>query len=249
LDLEVGIVFIEWAKIPRGPRLFILRKFTESDRMLSFPPYQYCRSMVQVLSFPETANGKLDRKALPDPTQKDLCNYSHTEGEGGNGDASGRSSGDTLSSEPSVRSEEFPGNLGVTSPEMADREMEKESHNGHRDGQNLNLHHKAVTAMARHICDTIEKLRGRRPAFSSSFASIGVDSLGAVMFIKYLSDSLGGIRIEPAKIYAAGITIKSFAEALLIRLEREKPEALLFLGVSLWILSLHSTSLSSTLSV
>jgi Phosphopantetheine attachment site len=197
--------------------------------------------MVQVLSFPETANGKLDRKALPDPTEKDLCNYLHAEDEGGNGDASGRSSGHPLSSDPSAGSEEYIGNLGLIHPELADREMERQSHNGHRDGQHqhqhhnnhdLNQHHRAVTAMARHICDTIEKLRGRRPAFSSSFASIGVDSLGAVMFIKYLSDSLGGIRIEPSKIYAAGVTIRSFAEALLIRLEREKPEALLFLGVS-----------------
>ena len=190
------------------------------------------RSMVQVLSFPETANGKLDRKALPDPTQKDLCNYSHAEVEGGSGsgDSCGRSSGHVLSSDPSVGSEEFLGNLGLILPELDDRDMERQSRQHQRDGQ----HHsqRAVTAMARHICDTIEKLRGRRPAFSSSFASIGVDSLGAVMFIKYLSDSLGGIRIEPSKIYAAGITIKSFAEALLIRLEREKPEALLFLGAS-----------------
>jgi Phosphopantetheine attachment site len=192
--------------------------------------------MVQVLSFPETANGKLDRKALPDPTQEDLCNYSHAEGAGGNGDASGRSSGHPLPSDPSAGSEEFLGNLGLIHPELADREMERQSHNGHRDGQHQHHHQRAVTAMARHICDTIEKLRGRRPAFSSSFASIGVDSLGAVMFIKYLSDSLGGIRIEPSKIYAAGVTIRSFAEALLMRLEREKPEALLFLGVSPWIL-------------
>jgi hypothetical protein len=54
----------------------------------------------------------------------------------------------------------------------------------------------------------LPQVRGRRPKLSNSFASIGVDSLGAVMFIKYLSDSLNGLRLEPAKIYAPGITIK-----------------------------------------
>lgn len=66
----------------------------------------------------------------------------------------------------------------------------------------LNCHH--------HYHDLIaySQLRGRRPLLSNSFASIGVDSLGAVMFIKYLSDSLGGLRLEPAKIYAPGVTIR-----------------------------------------
>lgn len=67
---------------------------------------------------------------------------------------------------------------------------------------------KSKMAMAKHICDVIEKVRGKRPTYSNSFASIGVDSLGAVMFIKYLSDSVGGLRIEPSKIYAPGVTIR-----------------------------------------
>lgn len=29
------------------------------------------------------------------------------------------------------------------------------------------------------------------------------------MFIKYLSDSLGGLRLDPSKIYAPGVTIRS----------------------------------------
>ena len=58
-----------------------------------------------------------------------------------------------------------------------------------------------------HSC-VIPQVRGRRPVLANSFASIGVDSLGAVMFIKYLSDSVGGIRIEPSKIYAPGVTIR-----------------------------------------
>lgn len=188
---------------------------------------------MQVPSFPETANGKLDRNALPDPTQKDLCDYPST-AEGttvkgsGNDEPSSAGSGHALHSDPSVGSEEFLGGLGLILPELAEREMQRRR-SDRSNGQHSNQ--RAVTAMARHICDTIEKLRGRRPAFSSSFASIGVDSLGAVMFIKYLSDSLGGVRIEPAKIYAPGVTIRSFAEALLTRLEQEKPEALLFLGL------------------
>ena len=84
--------------------------------------------------------------------------------------------------------------------------------------------------MVKHICDMVEQMRGRRPSSSSSFAAIGVDSLGAVMFIKFLSDSLGGIRIEPAKIYAPGVTIRTFAEGLITRLKKEKPDALLQLG-------------------
>ena len=89
---------------------------------------------------------------------------------------------------------------------------------------------KNIAIMVKHICDMVEQIRGRRPSSGSSFAAIGVDSLGAVMFIKFLSDSLGGIRIEPAKIYAPGVTIRSFAEGLITRLEKEKPDALHHLG-------------------
>jgi hypothetical protein len=76
--------------------------------------------------------------------------------------------------------------------------------------------HREYLAIAKHICDVVEKLRGRRPALSSSFASIGVDSLGAVMFVKYLSESLGGLRIDPSKIYAPGVTVSSFARYIYI---------------------------------
>lgn len=89
---------------------------------------------------------------------------------------------------------------------------------------------KNVVIMVRHICDMVEQMRGRRPSSGSSFAAIGVDSLGAVMFVKFLSDSLGSIRIEPSKIYAPGVTIRSFAEGLITRLEKEGPDALLHLG-------------------
>ena len=43
---------------------------------------------------------------------------------------------------------------------------------------------KAIRLLADHICSLIERVRGRRPFAGASFAAIGVDSLGAVMFIK-----------------------------------------------------------------
>eukprot|EP01041_Mallomonas_annulata_P011944 gene11944-25025_t len=80
--------------------------------------------------------------------------------------------------------------------------------------------------LARHICDLIDKARGRRPHITSSFASIGVDSLGAVMFIRMLSESIGGLKIYPSEIYQPGVTILTFSEKLYQRLLVEKPEVL-----------------------
>lgn len=184
------------------------------------------RSIVQVQSFPETANGKLDRKALPDPASSDqviemqssaeeqvqqqspciedtsALNFNCTRGGGESDVGAGVGVG-----------------VGVEG---------KGAYLNSR--QRSLLDSKNVTIMVKHICDMVEQMRGRRPSSSSSFAAIGVDSLGAVMFIKFLSDSLGGIRIEPAKIYAPGVTIRTFAEGLITRLKKEKPDALLQLG-------------------
>jgi hypothetical protein len=91
---------------------------------------------------------------------------------------------------------------------------------------------KQQLTMCSHICNIVQQVRGRRPKPTSSFAMIGVDSLGAVMFIKYLSDSVGGVRIEPSKLYAPGVTIKSFAEDLHRRLAAENPSALERLGIA-----------------
>ena len=89
----------------------------------------------------------------------------------------------------------------------------------------------AKRTLADHICDTVQSFRGRRPKPSASFSSIGVDSLGAVMFLRYLSDSLGGIRLSPNSLYGPGITIASFAVEVHNRLVREKPEVLVDLGL------------------
>jgi amino acid adenylation domain-containing protein len=61
------------------------------------------------------------------------------------------------------------------------------------------------------IIRAIENMRGKRPPATSNFGSIGVDSLGAVMFIKYLSDLFGGVRISPKELYSPGVTIRTFS--------------------------------------
>jgi hypothetical protein len=86
-------------------------------------------------------------------------------------------------------------------------------------------------ALARHILDIAEEVRGRRPPAQASFAAIGVDSLGAVLFVKRLSDSLGGLRIRPAQLYAPGVTIESFADELFVKMAAECPHALSALGI------------------
>ena len=84
-----------------------------------------------------------------------------------------------------------------------------------------NAHYQSTLIMARHIVEIIYKVRGHRPSITSSFATIGVDSLGAIIFLKYLSDSLGGLRIEAAMVYVPGVTVKSLAGELLTKMEIE----------------------------
>ena len=175
-------------------------------------------------SFPETANGKLDRKALPDFTDEDLCDAilsKEMESNNDNDNDNDKDCPTTQCNTPADLSEK----LSSSSSNVFDRSKEFKPIDFKQVRQQRN-----ISILSKHICDTVEKLRGRRPTYGSSFASIAVDSLGAVMFVKYLSDSLGGIRIEPAKLYAPGITIKLFAENLLTRLEVECPVALEKLG-------------------
>jgi hypothetical protein len=87
--------------------------------------------------------------------------------------------------------------------------------------------------MTEHVCGVFESVRGRRPNPSSSFAAMGIDSLGAILFIRCLTESVGdGIRIKPAEVYAAGVTIASFSAALSKRLAQEDPDALRRLGLA-----------------
>ena len=67
-------------------------------------------------------------------------------------------------------------------------------HGDHKIGDHKNGDHKigdkntsGGRALTKHILDIIEQVRGHRPTAKSSFATIGVDSLGAVMFIKQVT--------------------------------------------------------------
>ena len=80
--------------------------------------------------------------------------------------------------------------------------------------------------MADHICDVMEAIKGKRPQVNANFSSIGVDSLGAVLFIRSLSESLGGIQIEPSKIYSPQTTIVGLAEEMYHQLSIENPSLL-----------------------
>jgi len=86
--------------------------------------------------------------------------------------------------------------------------------------------------LADHICDVIEKCRGQRLCVTDNFASIGVDSLGAVLFTRVLSESLGGLRIYPSAIFAKGVTIQSFSNQLYARLLVEAPDVLMSLKLT-----------------
>ena len=122
-------------------------------------------------SFPLTANGKLDRKAFPDP-------------------------------QPT--SDSF--DTGAVVPR--------------------------AQTMISYVADAIEAVRGSRPLMTSSFASIGVDSLGAVLFIRYLSDRLEGVHIEPSMLYAPKVTVQSFAADIWERLLHERPDLFIKLRIS-----------------
>lgn len=81
-------------------------------------------------------------------------------------------------------------------------------------------------SMVTHICDVTEAINGRRPRQCANFASVGVDSLGAVLFVRSLSESLGGIKIDPTKIYSPDTTILGLAEDLYQQLSRDNPALL-----------------------
>ena len=130
---------------------------------------------VVVVAFPQTANGKLDRKALPDPPAP--------------------------SSSPVL--------LSLSPPRAGARPR----------------------SMVGHVCGVFEAVRGRRPQESASFASLGVDSLGAVLFLRVLSESVGSARIHPSDVYAPGVTVRSFALGLHARLAEQDPGALERLGL------------------
>ena len=151
--------------------------------------YMMPKDIVIVTSFPQTANGKLDRKALPDPPP--LLEYAKV------GSIALSSSSTTTTTTTTTSTAE-----SIT-----------------RRIQAKNTSH----IMEHHVIDCIFKIKGRRPPPHASFASIGVDSLGSIVFIKVLSDTLGGIKITPAKIYSPGVTLRTFSKELSARVVAERP--------------------------
>ena len=58
-----------------------------------------------------------------------------------------------------------------------------------------------------------------------------MDSLGAVLLVRALSDSLGGVRIKLERMFRAGVTVRSFADELYAQLLEENPEVIKKLGI------------------
>ena len=140
----------------------------------SLTSYMVPKFVTVVKSFPTTANGKLDRNALPDPIF-------------------------TLDVEVEV------------SHDKEEEDYEQ--------------------TMYGHIRRLVEDQRGITMKPNSSFAAIGVDSLGAVLFIRALSDSLGGIHISPSQLFRTGVTALSFSEDLYEQLLESQPSLLNELGI------------------
>ena len=133
----------------------------------SLTHYMVPKKVVQVKCFPQTPNGKLDRKALgmiPLPEETD-----------------------------------------VTAKAISSA---------------------AASPLVRLVLHVLKESRGVNASSSSSFASVGIDSIGGIFFIRALSDALGGISISPRELYSPGTTVGSFASKLQLRITNERPELL-----------------------
>jgi hypothetical protein len=152
--------------------------------------YMMPKSIVVIDSFPQTANGKLDRKALPDPPIE-------------------------LSIEEGLEVED----------ETNENSITKKTGTAPISPSSLNIDPDQL-ALAHHICSIVAATRGRKPGIHSSFASIGIDSLAAVVFVTQLGDSLRGLHISPATVFAPGMTVLQLSRILLPEI-RERDNKLL----------------------
>eukprot|EP01038_Epipyxis_sp_PR26KG_P005095 gene5095-7104_t len=162
--------------IAAGDKLEKIHSFSA----MSLTYYMIPKCTVVVETFPQTPNGKLDRKALPDPPLFD--------------------------DEIKTETEEI-ANLHIGSMPTRSKLDEQEHHN---------------VALLNHVCGIVESVRGRRPGVNTSFAAMGMDSLGAVVLVKRLSDGLDNLKIEQSFLYSSGLTVHDLVEVLRERLLKEK---------------------------
>ena len=189
----------------------------KSEAAKSLMYYMMPLHYVVVQKFATTPSFKIDRKQLPDPVEwAELAAQTEAMAKAENC----RAANSLPIGVEVVRSRS--GYWDPAAPTKDDEGTETEEEN---------LLGKPIT-MLQHVTSVIFKARGVRPAPTSNFASIGVDSLGAIFFLTVLSESLGGLRIKPQEMFSQGITIESFSRHLLQRLDKEHPERLQTLNIA-----------------
>ena len=181
------------------------REITEikSHASRSLTYYMIPKIVVQVSKFEETPSGKINRNVLPEPDDvaPHLVDYSgiggaSTSASGGGGGGGGGVNKPKEEDEIDAREKQSkPDHLRFPLPTVGDHRTSTTLYNGTgKNGELKNGDHKngdkntsGGRALTKHILDIIEQVRGHRPTAKSSFATIGVDSLGAVMFIKQVT--------------------------------------------------------------
>ena len=86
-------------------------------------------------------------------------------------------------------------------------------------------------SMVHHVCSIIHSVNGRWPKQDAFFTSVGVDSLGAVIFVRNLSDSIGGAKISPSDVFDAQLTISAFSKKIYQELLDSNPNILISLKI------------------
>ena len=146
---------------------------TYSARSLTH--YMMPKYIIYVDKFPETANGKLDRKALPDPTASDLCEHQATavenvdeeaandncdaESDDENGNENGNGNGNVHGNES--KSDEKSSKTVLN--DMSNGGYTSRTMESNRSVSTVPTHRntelkRAKLAMAVHICDIVEKV-------------------------------------------------------------------------------------------
>jgi hypothetical protein len=109
---------------------------------------------VQVNAFPETANGKLDRKALRDPVESDLCDHIPSETGGGALDA--EDDDEEEEKNAAAENQKGTGKGYLKDTKRVRAAMTSDGRGGGGGGDSRS----AVLALAHHICDIVEKVSG-----------------------------------------------------------------------------------------